>query len=1210
MDFFAGLRGFDDALPQSLPAHRHRRDQNASAVEAEPGDDKPLTTMDDAPSNEGTTADAFHEEPHGVLASVLNELDRPFQAVGNLLGGNLEGAARQAGDFAEGLVGHLGGLLPTLSRPEDYTSGHQILGIDPTDSPWTSLAADLGAGIALNPLTYTGLGGITSGYKAAGSAALKGLGKVAPEAAGAIEKGLATAGDWTKQAFAVLPKSKRWLDTVARGQAAETGTARAETEAAKAAYEGTSPQVRKAATEIVQNSMEDPETGAFREVAPDTAPVNPQLAAMEPTPSAGAPEGPLATPEEDYLQVRDSTLKPAKIPEEAEALGIHGVAQGTLTDSERYILDASLRKPDPVGFILGLEKDPEVMASASTIRRVLGAISSEPNVDDAIRNSAADAFAKLTKATAYPGKMVGPKFASGVEVANQALVRGPKPELFEGGEAFGKELPQAAAPLAEQKALADEIAGAPRDPASPYSGNMMEPQQPRVPRQSRAEAPSVLGALGQKLGGAAAETAKVGAQDLPELAATFDTVEGHLDRFATRLAARTDLSPETKQAVMSLLEKRMPLAQQQYRTAVENGTFYKVPGIDPAREMPADYVQRAFKGIDDEKMKELMGGQPSAAKARTIRSSEELNAFRNDPLNKDVTMETDLGKIDLARAGQSGALAKKTVIARELVDEFAKRGAAKQTLAMQTKEAAGPLWAKGAITPAEDAAMKAKYSSYASPGEGQPNLLSAAKKAIEEIHEGSAGFPADPESAAMLKNELLGLSPRGPVLQVLANVNKLFKPYAVSGAFIPHFSTNPRNALSNVWQMLSNPEARPAAMEALKQIPATLAYSVAAALKLPFKDKFQQTLDVIDSAYKNSGGSWAKATQLAKDSGDQWAHEMIQNGVLGGFMRSDEVQSALMRTPWRAKFHNAMTWPSEIMRGVEDRMRAGIYMKLRAAGKTEAEAERVVGDTLFRYGTSNEVNRGLRDSIPFWQYASQASKQQAQFLTGDSALGRGVATGLAALQGGQDNTVYPNMEGKMNVRAGTDAQGNPQFINGFGLPFESLDMFPNPLDGLHEFGREFKKSVIGASNPLVRSGLALAFNQDPTFETPYGSYSKVAGADLGTAGRIYNEIAGTGLAQAAVSPIQQLGQLFNDKQTIGTKLAHQLTGTNIQSVEPHRALQLQLQQELINNPEIDQSLSLYDRSKDPKTQALLKQYNAAKKKVSDDRKAAATSSPR
>jgi hypothetical protein len=297
-----------------------------------------------------------------------------------------------------------------------------------------------------------------------------------------------------------------------------------------------------------------------------------------------------------------------------------------------------------------------------------------------------------------------------------------------------------------------------------------------------------------------------------------------------------------------------------------------------------------------------------------------------------------------------------------------------------------------------------------------------------------------------------------------------------------------------------------------------------------------------------------------------------------------------------------MNYPASMFRGAESRMRYGLYKDMVNAGKNPDDAARVVRQTFFDYGSSSKENRAARSLLPFFQYTAKAVPQQAKLMAEKPWL----ASTIAHLSGGsRGEEIYGNMQGKLNIPIGQDEEGNNQYISNLGLPFETISSIPNPSADLSQFGRQVEQSIVGSSQPLLKSAFSLVSGEDPFFGTPYGGYNRVAGQDLGRAGGAINQLLGTGLPGA--SAIQGLagmaGKVTDDRTSPLETAANLLTGSRIVSVDPNRALQQKLQSYLETRPDIQQHRSFFQSSPDESTQDLLAALQEAKRKIKEKKAA-------
>ncbi len=455
----------------------------------------------------------------------------------------------------------------------------------------------------------------------------------------------------------------------------------------------------------------------------------------------------------------------------------------------------------------------------------------------------------------------------------------------------------------------------------------------------------------------------------------------------------------------------------------------------------------------------------------------------------------------------------------------------------------------------------------------------------------------DAESARALLTDFKGMPARGAFMDILAKSARPFKQAAVMGIAIPKIGSISRNAFSGIWQAMSNRESRGVALKQLGHLDGTLVGAITDAVGLRYgRDRFRGVLKDIDAAMGQSGGLSQNAVDALRAAGKSDAADVIQSGVLEGYIRADQIAAEMARTGWKKHFANVWNWPAKIFKGVEDRMRVGMLLDLKGSGRSLDDAARITNDSLYKYSVNTVENRAARDVIPFFQFTAKAIPQQAKLLVEKPWLATGMA---AAMQEREENPIYPYMEGKLNIPLGAGEDGNQQYATGLGLPFEALNAVPNLGDSFENMGRQFKKSVVGSMNPLLKTAFADVSGQDPYFETTYGSYGKVPIiGEAGEAGRFYNKLAGTGLIQPLDSVLRPISQIMDERKSPGVKALDMLTGVSVSSVDEDRALQQQLEATLKANPKVRQYRTFYQGDdEDPETADVIQQYHDAKARV-------------
>jgi hypothetical protein len=757
---------------------------------------------------------------------------------------------------------------------------------------------------------------------------------------------------------------------------------------------------------------------------------------------------------------------------------------------------------------------------------------------------------------AFPVRPTDPRFASGIDLANAGVMApggGMKTPTFLPGKYPSGFKPVNAVRLAAKEAA--RSAGQIDD----VTERMLEGRAAPTPRP---EAPAATG--------------------------TFDTIENQIERYGQRvdkLVAMGQLAPEKAGKLKEFFAQFVPLVQTQYRQEVERGAMSRIPGTDLMRQMPADYAPRRFTGMLDEAGDPILG-TASSSKERTLRSNQSLREHLNDPENAGITLEEDLRKAAIFRASQSGQKVKGATMAADLLDQAAKSARNKQAEAMKTGIAAK-------LTKGEEDAIGARYKAFNAEG-----VSGTVKQLINELK-----ASGKIEDAQVLTDHIFGVAPRGALTSLLAKANKPFKQAAVAGFVIPKLGADVRNRLSGIWQTVSNPESRKALPGMTKRALSDIGASISDAIGMRMgKDKFTKILGDWDEALAQSGGDANKAIEAMRLKNKN-AAALIESGVLDGYTRTEDVLKDLASTPLKQKWTKATQFPGRIMRGIEDRMRLGMGLDLMDAGHEAADAARITGDTLYRYGSGSSKNRLARDLVPFFQFSGRAIPQQAKFMAEQPGVATAISRAMSSAND-PDSPVYPYMRGKLNIPIGQDEQGQQQFVSGFGLPFEALSMIPDVSNDLRQLGRSVERDTVGASQPLLKTAFSAVSGEDPYFQGGFNTYGKMPLlGEAGAAGRAYNLAAGTGLIQGFDSPARLVDKVISGDRGAGTKALDLLTGANVVSVDSNRALQQRLQQQLEMNPDVHSVKSLYSTGDDDQTDAMLEEYKRVKARIRAKKKA-------
>lgn len=206
------------------------------------------------------------EADRGPFLEGLDWLGRLPQPIYNIARGRPGAAARTLADLGGDVIDAAipGDWIPHMARDEDTTSPHELLGIDPEDSPALSRISDIVGNTVANPATYL-TGGTVHGaptYKVLGGAEVplvrSGLAKVKELAQSGYNRLPEAARKPLGQAATTARRSLNWLNVPEEGQQILTSAAargnvanRVNLKAVEEAYQGLTPAEQDAVGEIV-----------------------------------------------------------------------------------------------------------------------------------------------------------------------------------------------------------------------------------------------------------------------------------------------------------------------------------------------------------------------------------------------------------------------------------------------------------------------------------------------------------------------------------------------------------------------------------------------------------------------------------------------------------------------------------------------------------------------------------------------------------------------------------------------------------------------------------------------------------------------------------------------------------------------------------------------------------------------------------------------
>jgi len=588
------------------------------------------------------------------------------------------------------------------------------------------------------------------------------------------------------------------------------------------------------------------------------------------------------------------------------------------------------------------------------------------------------------------------------------------------------------------------------------------------------------------------------------------------------------------------------MGQRQYDEAFGKQAFYKTPGQNQ------DYMQRQWI-VDNPDAPEVAGSLSQALKERKLKTPEDVAKFLS---GGDVGLELDATRLMLNRATQQGRMLSQAKLAKE--------------------------YAPGSTSSLAD------------------DLRAQAMEGIK-----TAGLHRD--EAKALEDMINGLPPRGDVLGALSKMTRPVKGAMVYGVVLPKFGSLVRNKLGMGFQAGATEGVRDEAFTHLNPVNVVRemgkAWDEAYGTSLFGKaDDLSQDIKFIEDAYKNAKNTDGVITNLAARPDLQ---EAVRNGVMDGFVSTEEILSKIGRDPKFQKFWDIYQAPGVMFQYLEQRGRLQTYKNLLARGNKPSDAARLTSDALFNYQINSAENRALRDVVPFAQFMAKAIPQQAKWLSTRPAAGVAAAP-LFYDQSGDEPPVYPWMQGRSRIPMGDDAEGNQTYLTGFGLPMESLDVIPNISGDIRSFGRGVQKGLLASTAPVLKTATAVATGEDPYFGTPFGTYDKIPFVgNAGSAGRLYNMAAGTGfLEPLGAGMVRQASNLSDEDKPMEARALDFATGAKLATVDPDVAERQAITQFLENRPDVKQYRTFYQPEGEPDFEELMRQLQEAKKRIRDKQKAA------
>lgn len=656
----------------------------------------------------------------------------------------------------------------------------------------------------------------------------------------------------------------------------------------------------------------------------------------------------------------------------------------------------------------------------------------------------------------------------------------------------------------------------------------------------------------------------------------FQTVADQANAWKDRIDL-LNRPPAYKDQLKGLADNFLQHSHEQFQQAVDAGAYHAPAGIDLSTTMPKDYAARQFMKEDPVYGDAITGTNPSAMKARTLTTPEDVTAFMN--ANPEQPLQRDLGIAAAGRAGQQGRMVTRASLAKNLTGSD--------------------------FTNLTD-----------------PEMTQRVADTINEIGK------VRPDYADRLKGLWEGMPDRSPLMQTIADLNKPFKQAAVMGIAVPRLGSIVGNRLSKPFQAIAQPATQEATLANLAKEPQRFAQDLTGAAIDGMQSMgigqglksgdVGQAINTWEQAAK-TGGTPQKIAQMVAQAGGPEGADYAKFRSLGGddgFVSSEQVIGTMQRNgkSFAEKFGDfwkkpVLQWPAVMWKSVESRMRYGMYKDLTKQGMDPKAAVQSVQDALYDYRVTSKENRALRDVVPFAQFTIKAVKQQAPFVSRTPAVGAALGPVLGANP--NDEPVPDYLQGQTHIPIGRDSQGNQKYLAGLRLPIETLNKVPYWGGDVSSLPKQIREDVLSSAAPPLKTAYSYVSGQDPYFGSAFGSYDanpqfaqSLGAGKKSEAGKLYNMLSGTGVIQPVSSLVNTLNAATDTRKDTTDKLLNTLTGAKVVSVDEDQALQQTLTDYLKRNPDVSQYTSFYSQDKDPRVLALTKQLAEVKKRIKDKREAA------
>ena len=1145
---------------------------------------------------------ALVRQQPGAFGSVLRWMDRPFQVIGNMVQGRPGASARNMADFVlepfDAVIPFID-LIPTISKPEDETSGSEMLGLQ--DSHWLpKLAADIVVGSALNPMSYFTLGG-------AGAA-----GSVAKNTTRAGQRVLATVDDVLRpQAIKQATKQTNVAIRTAKRLAKEEGTE------AFDMLTSTQKEILNLRGRIKAQRQD------IARLLPDSpGPIPEKVAELRLSISQHRKSI------NDLVRSEADAILSSKVPAMQRAEELKQLPASIEAGMRRSGAARKLDEPARMQLLENVNKEilaAEAWTNKTKIANVLAkpefrdyfrqggtswGIGSRriklPAVDNAARTASAKVGSLLAESVAHirnltPDGVMDVMKTLGGSPAVSAARKVPEVVTDAIRATLGINNLSAkdwATLKTAQAAGANETASAMNRTFRIFTENGVKSGDETSKMLTHAfngvkmvDGVPHLTATG-KLKNMVEKIGKTGESALVEepVRRTLDMVLRDIDEMAPLYPG---VNRDTARKVAEQISDEGRRMLEQWG---KEGVYTNI--VDPFA-----YLMRGFKSDDVIDLtaagKTLLAKQiaPKSTKARSIQDPVSL---ADHMLTFGETLDDDIVKLMGQRALQQGAAVTQTRLIKSVLGEAAEN------------------------TITNPAARKNFTDTLAAMGK------------------------ADKEFVQQFAQAFSGLPPRGKILKALHGMNSYFKPAAVYGMFLPRLSGIVGNNYGGFAQVLStegieaagqfatrmgkflsepfaegaasSPNIMGTAMsktygnasKAVDKLYTGVAKQVSKSLGKgsDFGNTVSQGMRQMDEAILAAGGDRMAAMQALRQ-GDQtakWMADGMESGLFNGFVTAEDLLFAINNADktWLTATKQGANMPGVIYQHLENMMRGSLWLDLRASGVTPGVAARRVSEAFLDYSQTNIWNRTARDLIPFFSFTSGTIAQQGALM----ARKPGAAIAYKnLLYGSHGEPVEPWIAERPHLYLGKDKQtGESRYVTSMRLPIEAMDWIPNFSDNPLQIGADIERNIIGSMNPLLKLGMSHVFGRDPYFGSVPGSYRKPPGwaraigvTEERPAWGTYHQVMGSGMVQPVASATQVLNRMLDPDKPIPERLLNTVTGVRTARSNPDRALVNVLQNRLSRDPDARQFISYYGGSE--ATDELLDQIKQARSRLREQRKA-------